>query len=117
MIRPTYKILLEENAILWQARSVHENFRLFKYKWRVYSMASPYEGREFFKNTRELSTFEAMKIVEDLITSREPGIVYNRRLPRVTTPMILNRDSPYWKNAEWAADYELDTDTPWNGHK
>jgi hypothetical protein len=117
VIKPSYKILLEENVLLWQSRAVHENFRLYKYRWRVFTLDSPYEGDEFFRNTEELSTANAMSLVKSLLSSGRPGIVYNRRMPRKSSPMIFNPNAQCWVGVKWAVDYDLDPDVAWEGHK
>jgi len=117
VIKPSYKILLEEDALLWQARDVHENFRMFKYKWRVFTLDSPFEGSEFFIRTDEVSIAEAMANVERLVSLKQPAIVFNRRMPRRISPMFFNPLAQRWNGVEWAEEYDLDMDVPWRGHK
>ena len=94
---------------------LHPNPHFWKYKWNIFHDKSP-EGKQFFK-TPELSTKEAMDLIESLKSHDKGCLIYNRRLPRQGMDVPFDFSNYKWADYEIAPAYEDDLDPVWTGHK
>ena len=117
MLTPTYNFLREEPGTHFQGLHMNPNPALFKYTWRLFTLESPMEGRAFLQQCPEISTAEAMTTIDRLNLEKKSVIIYNRRLPRMHSPMVFDQKSEKWADCHWACSLEDDTDSEWEGHK
>lgn len=93
----------------------HPNPRMYKYYWRVFTLDSPWEGSDFFKNATLLSTAEFMELREKYRIEEVPCLIYSYHRPREGA--IFDRTSERWKDVSYAPSWEADADREWHGHK
>lgn len=117
-MRPPFRSELQSSGhSRWYACGLHPEPRNYKHYWRVFTLNSELEGLEFLQNGPILTTAHCMTLLEDLTARGQLYIVYGWKRPRRHPSMPFNPSSERWKTANWAPDFDHDSDPLWEGHK
>lgn len=134
------KAFFERGESLWQGMLLHDNPRLFKYRWTIFTPVEAIENKPFHQAGTEprnqfewdefwgmpcdavrrktppaLSTAAAMWRIRELHNTGVIMLIRNRRVRRLgdATPWSDHKVSI----GAHAPAYEDDLDPPWHGHK
>jgi hypothetical protein len=94
---------------------LHPQPRMYKHYWRVFTLDSQWEGREFLDKATPLSTAAYIELIRQLQSENKPCMVYGYKMPRHGS--IFDPASPKWKDTVFAPAWDEDTDPVFEGHK
>jgi hypothetical protein len=86
------------------------NPRFYKYYWRIFSLESPWEDADFFKNAPAFCNADCEKEIARLLRKRRSCLIYGFKRPRRDPANPWDLTHPKWAKAEFAVSWDEDSD-------
>jgi len=89
VFKPTYENLefISSNDLFKITKAgtvnIHENPRLYKYYWWIFTLDSTTEGDDFLKEENMLCYADYLQKIKDIIESKQPAMIYNTKYHRL----------------------------------
>lgn len=107
-------------SVFISGSGIHPNPKLYKYSWWIYDETSPYEnaGEVFYKDEHRLSTYDAIKRMDELRLKKIRFAYVNSKLQRLGCK-IWDYDHlrSIYPDIEFAPVYDDDQDMMYKEHK
>lgn len=94
---------------------LHPEPRMYKHYWRVFTVDSAWEGREFLEKESPLCTADYVDLIRRLQREKKSCMVYGYKVPRQGS--IFDPSAAKWSGVQFAPSWDDDTDRAFEGHK